>query len=242
VERAVELLRFFAASDRAPARRSRRCRHCSTGAGRTASRHRRPSGWRRSVSTSVRRRSIVRAGSSWRAMPRISTARRAGRHPGCLQPRLEVRARVQRRLRGGTLLESYSAERSAVGRKVLTDAGRLTFLAVLHSGVAQSIRNHAASLVFGLAAAPPLGPEDTSRPWRVTIPRARAYGRRRGLTWLRQARGFCPLARFKGTPPKTADEIALKGGQFRCVSGPCESSPIFRPASRLSQLRPCSAA
>ncbi|HEY1922902.1 MAG TPA: FAD-dependent monooxygenase, partial [Tepidisphaeraceae bacterium] len=49
------------------------------------------------------------------------------------------------------LLDSYSIERSAVGRKVLADAGRLTTIAVLRSGILQAIRNHAASLVFGLS-------------------------------------------------------------------------------------------
>jgi 2-polyprenyl-6-methoxyphenol hydroxylase-like FAD-dependent oxidoreductase len=49
------------------------------------------------------------------------------------------------------LLGSYSTERSAVGRQVLTDAGRLTMLAILRGGVVQSIRNHVASLVFGLS-------------------------------------------------------------------------------------------
>jgi hypothetical protein len=50
------------------------------------------------------------------------------------------------------LLESYSLERSAVGRQVLTDAGRLTTLALVKSGVLQSIRNHVAALVFGLSS------------------------------------------------------------------------------------------
>jgi hypothetical protein len=49
------------------------------------------------------------------------------------------------------LLESYNIERSAVGRRVLADAGRLTMLAVMRSGVMQAVRNHVASLVFGLA-------------------------------------------------------------------------------------------
>lgn len=49
------------------------------------------------------------------------------------------------------LLDSYSEERSAVGRQVLADAGRLTTLAILKGGVSQEIRNVAASLVFGLA-------------------------------------------------------------------------------------------
>jgi hypothetical protein len=51
------------------------------------------------------------------------------------------------------LLESYNIERSAVGRQVLKDAGRLTTLAIMKSGVMQSVRNHVAALVFGLAPA-----------------------------------------------------------------------------------------
>jgi hypothetical protein len=49
------------------------------------------------------------------------------------------------------LLGSYSTERSAVGREVLKNAGRLTTIAVLKGGVLQSVRNHVASLVFGLS-------------------------------------------------------------------------------------------
>ena len=48
------------------------------------------------------------------------------------------------------LLDSYSTERSAVGRQVLKDAGRLTTLAIMKGGIPQAIRNHVASLVFGL--------------------------------------------------------------------------------------------
>jgi hypothetical protein len=49
------------------------------------------------------------------------------------------------------LLQSYSLERSAVGQQVLSDAGRLTVLATLRSGLWQQLRNHVASLVFGLS-------------------------------------------------------------------------------------------
>ena len=49
------------------------------------------------------------------------------------------------------LLGSYSTERSAVGRQVLSDAGRLTTLAILKGGIMQEVRNVAASLVFGLS-------------------------------------------------------------------------------------------
>jgi FAD binding domain-containing protein/aromatic ring hydroxylase-like protein len=49
------------------------------------------------------------------------------------------------------LLDSYSIERSAVGRQVLKDAGRLTTLAILRGGVAQEVRNVVASLLFGLS-------------------------------------------------------------------------------------------
>jgi 2-polyprenyl-6-methoxyphenol hydroxylase-like FAD-dependent oxidoreductase len=49
------------------------------------------------------------------------------------------------------LLESYNIERSAVGHQVLVDAGRLTAIAIVKNGVLQEMRNHAASLLFGLA-------------------------------------------------------------------------------------------
>jgi 2-polyprenyl-6-methoxyphenol hydroxylase-like FAD-dependent oxidoreductase len=51
----------------------------------------------------------------------------------------------------GPLLDSYSIERSAVGRKVLKDAGRLTTLAILKGCVLQEVRNVVMSLLFGLA-------------------------------------------------------------------------------------------
>jgi hypothetical protein len=50
-----------------------------------------------------------------------------------------------------TLLGSYSTERSAVGDKILAATGRLTSVAILKGGVKQSIRNHVAELLFGLA-------------------------------------------------------------------------------------------
>ncbi len=50
-----------------------------------------------------------------------------------------------------TLLDSYSIERHAVGRQVLDMTGRATSLAIVKSPVWQSVRNHVASLVFGLA-------------------------------------------------------------------------------------------
>jgi 2-polyprenyl-6-methoxyphenol hydroxylase-like FAD-dependent oxidoreductase len=49
-----------------------------------------------------------------------------------------------------SLLQSYSPERSAVGEAVLKNAGRLTTLAIMRGGVQQAIRNHLATLVFGL--------------------------------------------------------------------------------------------
>jgi 2-polyprenyl-6-methoxyphenol hydroxylase-like FAD-dependent oxidoreductase len=52
---------------------------------------------------------------------------------------------------GDALLDSYSRERSAVGDDVLKNAGRLTTLAMIKGGVKQSIRNHIATLLFGLA-------------------------------------------------------------------------------------------
>jgi 2-polyprenyl-6-methoxyphenol hydroxylase-like FAD-dependent oxidoreductase len=49
------------------------------------------------------------------------------------------------------LLDSYSIERSAVGDQVLENAGRLTAIGIMKGTIKQSIRNHVASLVFGLA-------------------------------------------------------------------------------------------
>ena len=49
------------------------------------------------------------------------------------------------------LLDSYSIERSEVGRQVLANAGHLTAMATLRSGLLQELRNHVASLVFGLS-------------------------------------------------------------------------------------------
>jgi 2-polyprenyl-6-methoxyphenol hydroxylase-like FAD-dependent oxidoreductase len=50
------------------------------------------------------------------------------------------------------LLDSYSVERSAVGEMVLTGAGRLTAVATMTGELKQSIRNHLASLLFGLSS------------------------------------------------------------------------------------------
>ncbi len=49
------------------------------------------------------------------------------------------------------LLMSYSAERSAVAKLVLEATGKATVIALMRGEVKQSIRNHVASLVFGLA-------------------------------------------------------------------------------------------
>lgn len=51
------------------------------------------------------------------------------------------------------LLDSYSAERSEVGRQVLANAGRMTQMAMLKGALLQGLRNHVAALVFGLAPA-----------------------------------------------------------------------------------------
>jgi 2-polyprenyl-6-methoxyphenol hydroxylase-like FAD-dependent oxidoreductase len=50
------------------------------------------------------------------------------------------------------LLGSYSEERGAVGEEVLKGARRLTQIGLLRGDFLQSIRNHLASLIFGLSA------------------------------------------------------------------------------------------
>lgn len=59
-------------------------------------------------------------------------------------------AMVQSERADPRLLDSYSDERSAVGRQVLSDAGRMTKVAIMQGEVEQFIRNHLMSLVFGL--------------------------------------------------------------------------------------------
>ncbi len=49
------------------------------------------------------------------------------------------------------LLDSYSTERSEIGRLILRDSGRLTAVATLRSGLLQTLRNHAVSLALGVA-------------------------------------------------------------------------------------------
>ena len=49
------------------------------------------------------------------------------------------------------LLMSYSVERSSVARLVLEVTGRATTMALMRGEIKQSIRNHVASLIFGLA-------------------------------------------------------------------------------------------
>jgi hypothetical protein len=48
------------------------------------------------------------------------------------------------------LLGSYSPERSAVAKLVLEETGRATVMAVMQGEAKQTIRNHVASLIFGL--------------------------------------------------------------------------------------------
>jgi 2-polyprenyl-6-methoxyphenol hydroxylase-like FAD-dependent oxidoreductase len=80
------------------------------------------------------------------------------------------------------LLDSYSVERSEVGRKVLRDAGRLTAMATLKGGVLQALRNHATSLMLGLS---PVRRVMTNAMAELSIgyphsPLTRAEGRHRG--------------------------------------------------------------
>jgi hypothetical protein len=53
--------------------------------------------------------------------------------------------------RENPVLNSYSPERSGVGDQVLKATGRFTAIALLQGTVKQTIRNHVASLMFGLA-------------------------------------------------------------------------------------------
>lgn len=58
---------------------------------------------------------------------------------------------AQRRCSAAALLDSYSIERSAVGEQVLSNAGRLTAVAVTKSHVLQAIRNRVVPFLLGFA-------------------------------------------------------------------------------------------
>ena len=97
-----------------------------------------------------------------------------------------------------SLLPSYSLERSAVGRKVLADAGHMTTLAILKGRVWQGLRNHAASLIFGFA---PVRHAMAANMAELTIgypdsPLTRAFGARPSSP---AAGGRAPVA--VGAPP-----------------------------------------
>ena len=53
----------------------------------------------------------------------------------------------------GTLLGSYSAERSPIADDVLKGAGRITEVALMRGDFKQAIRNHVTSFIFGLSPA-----------------------------------------------------------------------------------------
>ena len=116
----------------------------------------RRSGWHRFESMSVRWPTIARAACSSPAMlPHVhSPAGGQGMNTG-IQDACNLAWKLALVCRGlaapEPLLDSYSIERSAVGRQVLSDAGRLTTIAILKSGVLQEVRNQFASLVFGLS-------------------------------------------------------------------------------------------
>ncbi|HMD22049.1 MAG TPA: FAD-dependent monooxygenase [Alloacidobacterium sp.] len=61
-----------------------------------------------------------------------------------------------------SLLESYSAERSPIAEQVLKVTGRVTDMATLTGGMAQSLRNHVASLLLGLSPVRKLAADITS--------------------------------------------------------------------------------
>jgi 2-polyprenyl-6-methoxyphenol hydroxylase-like FAD-dependent oxidoreductase len=58
---------------------------------------------------------------------------------------------AQRRCTAALLLDSYSVERSAVGEQVLSNAGRLTAVAVTKSHTLQAIRNRVLPFLLGFA-------------------------------------------------------------------------------------------
>ncbi|MBS0559571.1 MAG: FAD-dependent monooxygenase [Proteobacteria bacterium] len=109
--------------------------------------------------------------------------------------------------RAPVLLDSYSAERSAVGDEVLRDAGRMTEIAILRNPVLQALRNAAARVVLGLGPVRH-GMAEALSELSVGYPQSPLNG---------------PAARHPG-PPAPGERMQPRAGEAPVGAGP---RPLF---------------
>jgi hypothetical protein len=141
-----------------------------------------------------------------------------------------------------SLLDSYSPERSAVGDRVLKNAGRLTEAAVMRNPVLQGIRNTVAKFATGFPfvqhkIADQLGELDIGYPGSpLTVKNGHvANGPKSGERWPDRLPAGAAGARFTALGP--ADVVAALAAKFpRLVLAAPAQDPTHKTALRL--IRP----
>jgi 2-polyprenyl-6-methoxyphenol hydroxylase-like FAD-dependent oxidoreductase len=118
-----------------------------------------------------------------------------------------------------SLLDSYSAERSAVGDQVLSNAGRMTEVAIIRNPIAQGLRNAAVKFAFGFpqlshAAANTLAELDIGYPDSPLTVKGAHYskGTKAGKRWPDRLPPDTSRARFTAIGP--ADAVAGLAAKF----------------------------
>jgi hypothetical protein len=141
-----------------------------------------------------------------------------------------------------SLLDSYSPERSAVGDRVLRNAGRLTEAAILRNPVLQGIRNSVAKFATGFPfvqhkIANQLGEMDIGYPESpLTVKNGHvANGPKSGERWPDRLPAGAAGAKFTAFGP--ADVVAALAAKFpRLVLPAPAQDPTHKTALRL--IRP----
>ncbi|MGQ0581447.1 MAG: FAD-dependent monooxygenase [Reyranella sp.] len=141
-----------------------------------------------------------------------------------------------------SLLDSYSPERSAVGERVLKNAGRLTEAATMHNPVAQGLRNTIVKFATGFPAiqhkiANQLGEMDIGYPMSPLTAKngAVANGPKSGERWADRLPAGAGGMRFTALGP--AETVAALAAKFpKLVTASPAKEPEHKTALRL--IRP----
>ncbi|UYN98057.1 MAG: FAD-dependent monooxygenase [Enhydrobacter sp.] len=126
-----------------------------------------------------------------------------------------------------SLLDSYSPERSAVGERVLRNAGRLTEMAVMRNPIAQGLRNAVVRFATGFPAiqhriADQLTEMDIGYP---ESPLSR--GPKAGVRWPHRLPAGAGGARFTAVGPAAAVEALAAGYPGLVVAAPEQGSTLL---------------
>lgn len=132
------------------------------------------------------------------------------------------------------ILDSYSVERSAIGKKVLADADRLTRAAMLKNPVAQAVRNTVGRLLFGFEPVRRKMAENLTE-MNISYPESPLNGASsRGLAGPRPGERIEPaqdqLRLDRGTQPQFTLFASAKDGGELVGAFPDLLDPDIRPA------------